>query len=192
MDARYHGTMTVRSSWVASFLALAWLAAPVAAPARAQTSETEAAATLALVQDGTEFVRRGAVLYDHNCSACHGDTGRGLAEAKASFPAAEQNCTRCHKTTNPPQMDHLAMNWRNAFEIGSAPALLGQGATLAPYATGEGLYGYLRATMPRPFPGSLTDEEYAMITGFLVAADGVVEASQIGGPEDLAGIDLRR
>jgi len=138
----------------------------------AQTTAEEAAATLALVADGSELVRDGAVLYDHNCSACHGDTGAGMAEARTSFPDDKRTCTRCHKVSNPPQMDHLAMNWRNAFDIGVAPAVVGQDARLAMFANGAGLLGYVRATMPRPWPGSLSDEEYLAIVAFLAAASG--------------------
>ena len=158
----------------------------------AQTTEEEAAATLALVPGASDFVRDGAILYDHNCSACHGDTGGGLTEAKRSFPDDKQTCTQCHKATNPPQMDHMAMNWRNAFDIGSPPPLVGDGASLDDYASGTGLFGYLRATMPRPFPGSLSDEEYAAITGFLAAANGAAGPDEVRSADDLGSIDLGR
>lgn len=138
----------------------------------AQTTADEAAATLALVPDGSALVREGAILYDHNCSACHGDTGSGMVEAKTSFPDDKRTCTRCHKPNNPPQMDHLAMNWRNAFDIGVAPAVVGPDARLDMFANGAGLLGYVRATMPRPWPGSLSDEDYLAIVAFLAAANG--------------------
>jgi len=138
----------------------------------AQTTADEAAATLSLVEDGSAMVREGAVLYDHNCSACHGDTGAGMAEARTSFPDDKRTCARCHKPSNPPQMDHLAMNWRNAFDIGVAPALIGPDARLSMFANGAGLLGYVRATMPRPWPGSLSDADYLAIVAFLAAANG--------------------
>lgn len=140
--------------------------------ALAQTTADEAATTLALVEDESALVREGAILYDHNCSACHGDTGAGMAEAKTSFPDDKRTCTRCHKPSNPQQMDHLAMNWRNAFDIGVAPAVIGAEARLGMFATGDGLLGYVRATMPRPWPGSLSDAEYLAIVAFLAAANG--------------------
>jgi len=40
------------------------------------------------------------------------------------------------------------------------------------FANGAGLLGYVRATMPRPWPGSLSDEAYLAIVAFLAAANG--------------------
>lgn len=156
--------------------------------AAAQTTAEEAAATLALVADGSALVREGAILYDHNCSACHGDTGGGMAEAKTSFPDDKRTCTYCHKPSNPPQMDHLAMNWRNAFDVGVAPPLIGP-AALDGFASGAALFGYVRATMPRPWPGSLSDEAYLAITAFLAAANGA-PADEVASVPDLADVEL--
>ncbi len=158
--------------------------------ATAQTTAEEAAATRALVEDGSALVREGAILYDHNCSACHGDTGRGMAEAKTSFPDDKRVCTQCHKPANPPQMDHLAMNWRNAFDVGIAPPMIGPDA-LNGFANAAALFGYVRATMPRPWPGSLSDEEYLAITAFLAAANGAASADAVTAVSDLADIQLR-
>lgn len=160
----------------------------VVGAAVAQTTAEEAAATLALVADGSALVREGAILYDHSCSACHGDTGGGMAEAKTSFPDDKRTCTRCHKPSNPPQMDHLAMNWRNAFDIGVAPPLIGP-ATLDGFASGAALFGFVRATMPRPWPGSLSDDEYLAITAFLAAANGA-PADEVSTVPDLADVQL--
>ena len=174
---------------LAAACALALSFGPAAASiAMAQTTAEEAAATLALVADGSALVRQGAILYDHNCSACHGDTGGGMAEAKTSFPDDKRTCTRCHKPSNPPQMDHLAMNWRNAFDVGIAPPLIGTDA-LDGFASGAALFGYVRATMPRPWPGSLSDEEYLAITAFLAAANGA-PADQVASVPDLADVQL--
>lgn len=167
---------------------IAAAACAVVGSAAAQTTAEEAAATLALVADGSALVREGAILYDHNCSACHGDTGGGMSEAKTSFPDDKRTCTRCHRPSNPPQMDHLAMNWRNAFDVGVAPPLIGRDA-LDGFASGAALFGYVRATMPRPWPGSLSDEEYLAITAFLAAANGA-PADEVAAVPDLADVEL--
>lgn len=180
-------TAAVRAGVLVAFS----LFAGVLALAFAQPRAEESTATLALVPDGNAFVRDGALLYDHHCSVCHGDTGGGLEEARLSFPESDRTCTRCHKTTNPPRMDHLAMDWRNAFDVGIAPPLVGEGASLDRYANGAGLFGYLRATMPRPFPGSLGDEEYAKITAFLAAANGSEVEGAPTDPVALGEIPLR-
>ena len=177
-----------RAARVASALVATILLAATGAVS-AQTTAEEAAATLALVEDGSPLVREGAILFDHNCSACHGDTGGGLDEAKTSFPDDKRNCTRCHRPSNPPQMDHLAMNWRNAFDIGVAPQLIGPSA-LDGFASGAALFGYVRATMPRPWPGSLSDDEYLAITAFLAEANGA-PADEVATVPDLADVRLR-
>lgn len=155
----------------------------------AQTTVAEAAATLALVPEASESVREGAILYDHNCSACHGDLGGGLEEARMSFPQGDRTCTRCHRATNPPQMDHFVMSWRNAFDVGVAPSVIGPNA-LQSFPDGASLFAYLRATMPRPFPGSLDDETYLAITVFLIEANGG-SAATVSVPADLEGLTVR-
>jgi len=186
-------TVTTRSSrrstapWVVIGIALASLA--LWNLGAAQTTAAEAAATLALVPNASGLVRDGAILYDHNCSACHGDTGQGLAEAKTSFPEDKRNCTSCHRPSNPAQMDHLAMNWRFAFDVGVAPAVIGDGA-LSAFGTGTALFGYIRLTMPRPWPDSLTSDEYLRITTFLAAANGA-DAVRVRTVDDLSHVEIR-
>lgn len=62
------------------------------------------------------------------------------------------------------------MQPNNAFSIGIAPALLGPGAAVERFGSQEALMAYVRATMPRPFPGALENAEYANIVAFLLAA----------------------
>ena len=59
------------------------------------------------------------------------------------------------------------MHSRNAFSIGEAPALVGEGA-LANFPNEVALRTYISATMPRPFPGSLSEREYADLSAFLL------------------------
>lgn len=137
-----------------------------------QTLPSEAADTLALVPGASDAVREGAIAYDHHCSACHGDTGGGLPEAKTSFPEEHRTCVRCHRPNNPPSMDEAAMSWRNAFDIGRAPALIGPDAELDRFESGAALLAYVQGTMPRPWPGDLDDATYLRITAFLLQANG--------------------
>ena len=113
--------------------------------------------------------QRGAALYAEHCAVCHGETGQGLSEARLAFPEDHRRCESCHRPHNPPQMDLQAMHSRNAFSIGDAPALLGEGA-LANFSDEGVLRSYIRATMPRPFPGSLSDQDYADLSAFLLQA----------------------
>jgi hypothetical protein len=127
---------------------------------------------LTLVPDSSAQVRQGAELYDFNCSVCHGDTALGFEEAKLAFPEDHRRCERCHRPKNPPQMSLNQMEHNFAFSVGTPPALAGE-TTLQNFPHGLALYHYLQATMPRPFPGALTDGEYLAITAFLLEANGV-------------------
>jgi len=153
----------------------------------AQTTPEEAWRTLELVVGASQQVQDGAVLFDHHCSACHGDTGRGFAEAKTSFPENHQRCTSCHKPNNPSVMPQMAMTARNVFDIGLAPAVTGPESRLARFGNAAALYGYVRATMPRPWPGALEEETYLAIVAFLMAANGAQVPAAVTVP-DLAQV----
>lgn len=111
--------------------------------------------------------KRGETLYAEHCSVCHGKSARGLSEARLAFPEDHRRCESCHRPSNPPQMDLLAMHSRNAFSIGEAPALVGKDA-LAHFPNEEVLRSYISATMPRPFPGSLSEQDYRDLSAFLL------------------------
>lgn len=137
----------------------------------AQPDPSEARASLALVPDGTPQVRTGASLYAFHCAACHGDTGTGFEEAVAAFPDSHQTCTKCHRPANPRVMDWSRIRPNNAFSVGEGPALLGRDGAVHRFGSEAALLGYVRTTMPRPFPGTLSDEEYEAIVAFLLAAE---------------------
>lgn len=132
-----------------------------------QEGEIQTVETVTMVEGSSPQVTRGAELFDLYCSACHGDTAQGLAEAQLSFPADHRDCASCHRTNNPPQMEHTMMRYNYAFSVGDPPALHGPD-TLESFPNGFVLYHYIRATMPRPFPGMLSDDEYLAITAFLL------------------------
>lgn len=111
----------------------------------------------------TAQLEHGAQNYDLHCATCHGDTGRGFAEAKLAFPEDHRRCHYCHRRNNPPQMPLVAMTPRNAFDIGQAPALVGA-ETLSNFGNASALHHYSQATMPRPFPGELDTASYLAIT----------------------------
>ena len=111
--------------------------------------------------------QRGAVLYAEHCAVCHGKTAQGFSEARLAFPEDHRRCESCHRPNNPPQMDLLAMHSRNAFSVGEAPALVGEGALTA-FPNEAALRSYISKTMPRPFPGSLSEQDYADLSAFLL------------------------
>ena len=145
----------------------------------AQPDPSEAQASLALVPDGDAQVRNGASLYAFHCAACHGDTGAGFEEAVAAFPDSHQTCAKCHRPANPRVMDWSRIRPNNAFSVGEGPPLLGPHGAVQRFGSEASLRAYVAATMPRPFPGALSDAEYDAIVAYLVAADanGAVDAA---------------
>ncbi len=158
----------VRLALVRLAVALALLGTTAAV---AQPDPSEARASLALVPGADAQVRTGASLYAFHCAACHGDTGQGFEEAVAAFPDSHQTCTKCHRPANPRVMDWSRIRPNNAFSVGEGPALLGPHGAVRRFGSAAALEGYVSATMPRPFPGALSDAEYDAIVAFLTEAD---------------------
>ncbi len=112
----------------------------------------------------------GAQLYWLHCQPCHGDVGQGLTDApdddwRAQYPEEDQYCwnSGCHG----------ARPYEEGFTLPKqVPAIIG-GNSLSQFGTAADLYSYIRASMPRQVPGSLTDEEYLAIVAFLGQAHGV-------------------
>lgn len=179
------------ANWTPLLAMLAACAAVVAlVHASAQTTAEEAWQSVALVAGSTRQAIDGAALFAHHCSACHGDTGGGIEEARLSFPDTHRNCVRCHRTTNPPTMLLEEMTPRSAFDVGLAPPVVGPGFDLGKFGTGAGLYAYVQATMPRPFPAALDEDVYLAIVAFLLAANGVELPGELASVADLAAVTL--
>ncbi len=136
--------------------------------------------SLALAYQGTNAdaeetqSARGAALYHLRCSVCHGATGQGLAEARLAFPEDHRRCSRCHKEGNPVLMANPFID-NNMFDIGDAPALVGEDK-MAAFPNAAVLQSYIRAEMPRHAPGSLADAEYWDITAHLLALNRALPA----------------
>lgn len=107
------------------------------------------------------LVDQGRALY-HFCTTCHGRTGRGIDEARLGFPETHRKCERCHRSGNRP----TSMDPANIFSIGQPPPLRDL-ATSDRFASPQSLYQFIRSTMPRYYPGMLSDEEYWALTAFL-------------------------
>jgi len=138
-----------------------------------------------LLEGASYQVRLGAESYHLVCAACHGNSGLGLEEGRAAFPASHQRCERCHRPSNPATLPNNAIAPRNAFSTGVPPALRGQ-AALDAFPTVAVLYAYIRTSMPRYQPGLLRDDEYLAIAVFLSALNerlpGTATVELGGGP----------
>jgi hypothetical protein len=166
-------------------LGLVWLALVVAVPL------TLAAPSVADADADAGALTRGAEIYAFSCSTCHGATGLGFAEARATFPSDHAACERCHAPRNPPQMSSLEME-RNqmAFSLGRPPPLA-EHERLARFETAGGLFRYLRATMPRWDPGSLSDDAYRDVTLHVLDLAGLLDVGDVA-PHAGMEIDLDR
>jgi mono/diheme cytochrome c family protein len=120
---------------------------------------------LAMISGYSEQVSRGASTYDLICSNCHGNLGLGIEEGRQEFLPEHQTCERCHRPFNSATLAEVEISDKNSFNIGNPPALKG---TLEKFGTALGLYSYIKATMPRYAPESLSEQEYLDITAFLM------------------------
>lgn len=130
----------------------------------------------ALLTGASAQVRLGAERYHLVCAACHGSSGLGLAEGRLMFPDSHRRCERCHRPSNPARLPEAAIAPRNAFSIGDPPVLRGPDLQDA-FPTGNALYAYVRAAMPRYHPGLLGDEESLAVTAFLMVLNHSLPAS---------------
>lgn len=174
--------MTART-WLLTAVAtttLVLLTAFGGAPAAAEADVDDRAAQLA----------RGAEVYAFSCTTCHGASGRGFAEARAAFPADHYQCQRCHMPLNPAVMTPLQIEQtQSVFSLGHAPALAEPHA-LARFGTAQGLYAYVRSTMPRWDPGRLEDDAYLDVTAFVLELAGLLPAGTTLEPDALEDVRL--
>jgi hypothetical protein len=145
-------------------------ASVAAAASRAPPVEADAASAQAA---------RGAAIYTFWCASCHGPTGQGLAEAVASFPEGHRACTSCHHPGNAAQMPGSQVGLATmAFSLGDPPPLAAPGS-LTRFGSAAGLYGYVRAAMPRWSPASLDDQAYLDVTAHLLRLVGALGADDV-------------
>lgn len=94
-------------------------------------------------------------------------------QVAAGMQAYDSHCARCHGAD---------------LVDGFAPKL--SKPTLAKYGTAQGLFDYLRQSMPKGNPGSLSEQEYYDVTGYLLFKQNMLEAGHEVGSETAATITL--
>jgi len=102
-------------------------------------------------------------------------TGGTASEAQqvAGKVAYEKTCARCHGAS---------------LEDGFSPKL--SRPVLANYGTALELYEYVRSAMPKGNAGSLPDQEYYDITGYLLFRQGLLPEQQVVDLESAPNIQL--
>jgi S-disulfanyl-L-cysteine oxidoreductase SoxD len=132
---------------------------------------------LEVIKGYGEQVKRGAEVYDLVCSNCHGNTGLGIEEGRAEFLPEHQKCEKCHRPFNAATLANVEISEKNAFNIGTPPALHSE--TLRKFGNATGLYAYISAAMPRHDPGTLSEQEYIDITAFLLTLNDVLPQNTV-------------
>jgi S-disulfanyl-L-cysteine oxidoreductase SoxD len=111
---------------------------------------------------------QGAAIFADNCSACHGDGGRGATTTTSGAPAA------------PPVVSDVK---RNGIDDTTLTI-----ANYWPYATT--LFDYIRRAMPWTSPRSLTDDQVYALTAYILAQNKLIDAKQVINAQTLAAVQM--
>jgi mono/diheme cytochrome c family protein len=111
---------------------------------------------------------QGAQIFAEQCSACHGDGGRGATTTTSGAPAA------------PPVVSDVK---RNGIDDTTLTI-----ANYWPYATT--LFDYIRRSMPWTSPRSLTDDQVYALTAYILAQNKLIDAKQAINAQTLPKIQM--
>lgn len=96
--------------------------------------------------------------------------------ARAGRQIYEQNCSSCHGDQG---------------QGTSAPALIGDRATLGSYGDGAALFSYIKRNMPADRPGTLSDQQTLQVTAYVLLENGIVKGDTALSQDTLTSIDLK-
>jgi S-disulfanyl-L-cysteine oxidoreductase SoxD len=111
---------------------------------------------------------QGAQVFEDQCSACHGEGGKGAATTTSGAPAA------------PPVVSDEK---RNGIDDTTTTI-----ANYWPYATT--LFDYIRRSMPWTSPRSLTDERVYALTAYILAQNKLIDPKQPMNAETLPKVQM--
>jgi S-disulfanyl-L-cysteine oxidoreductase SoxD len=111
---------------------------------------------------------QGASIFADNCSACHGDGGRGAQTTTSGAPAA------------PPVVSDVKRNGIDDTTL-TIP-------NYWPYATT--LFDYIRRSMPWTAPRSLTDDQVYALTAYILAENHLIDARQVINAQTLPKVQM--
>jgi S-disulfanyl-L-cysteine oxidoreductase SoxD len=111
---------------------------------------------------------QGASIFADNCSACHGDGGRGAQTTTSGAPSA------------PPVVSDVK---RNGIDDTTLTI-----ANYWPYATT--LFDYIRRSMPWTAPRSLTDDQVYALTAYILAQNHLIDAKQVINAQTLPKVQM--
>jgi cytochrome c len=111
---------------------------------------------------------QGAPIFAEQCSACHGEGGRGATTTTSGAPAA------------PPVVSDVK---RNGIDDTTLTI-----ANYWPYATT--LFDYIRRSMPWTSPRSLTDEQVYALTAYILAQNKLIDPKQTINAQTLPKVEM--
>jgi mono/diheme cytochrome c family protein len=111
---------------------------------------------------------QGAAIFAEQCSACHGDGGKGATTTTSGAPAA------------PPVVSDVK---RNGIDDTTLTI-----ANYWPYATT--LFDYIRRSMPWTSPRSLTDDQVYALTAYVLAQNKLIDAKQVMNAQTLPTVQM--
>ena len=115
---------------------------------------------------GSGSVTQGAAVYAAKCASCHGASGEG--------------------TLTGPML--VGREPQDSFRFGRDPKLVKTVGNYWPYATT--LFDYVRRAMPISAPGSLANSEVYAVVAYLLAQNGVIEATAVMDSATLAAVKM--
>jgi S-disulfanyl-L-cysteine oxidoreductase SoxD len=117
---------------------------------------------------GSGTADQGAPIFAEQCSACHGDGGRGATTTTSGAPAA------------PPVVSDVK---RNGIDDTTLTI-----ANYWPYATT--LFDYIRRSMPWTSPRSLTDDQVYALTAYILAQNKLIDPKQVINAQTLPEVEM--
>jgi S-disulfanyl-L-cysteine oxidoreductase SoxD len=117
---------------------------------------------------GSGTAALGARIFEEQCSACHGEGGRGATTTTSGAPAA------------PPVVSDIKRKGIDDTTLSIA--------NYWPYATT--LFDYIRRSMPWTTPRSLTDEQVYALTAYILAQNKLIDAQQVIDAQSLPKVEM--
>jgi mono/diheme cytochrome c family protein len=117
---------------------------------------------------GSGTADQGAAIFAEQCSACHGEGGKGATTTASGAPAA------------PPVVSDVK---RNGIDDTTLTI-----ANFWPYATT--LFDYIRRAMPWTAPKSLTDDQVYALTAYILAQNNLIGAKETINAQTLPKVQM--
>jgi mono/diheme cytochrome c family protein len=117
---------------------------------------------------GSGTAAQGAPIFEEQCSACHGEGGKGAATTTSGAPAAPPVVTDIKRKG----IDDTTLSIANYW----------------PYATT--LFDYIRRAMPWTTPRSLTDDQVYALTAYILAQNKLIDARQVIDAQSLPKVEM--